>query len=252
MNRNLLKFLLILLAIAFIVVLANITMRNLPVSDCKVKIEYRGCDELLEERDIAKMVQKKFGRVKGKKRKEVHCEMIEEYLVQQNLISMANVYLSLNGDLNFEITQSNPIVRISNSNGEQFYLDSDKFVCELKNGKAANVIVASGELTGRPKIKQQIDTTFIVYNEIFEIVNQINQDEILRNQIDQIYYSKKDKFQLIPKVGDYVILLGGTDSLKEKLKKLHHLYKDGFTKHGWDNYSLVNLTFDNQVVCTRK
>ena len=165
---------------------------------------------------------------------------------------MANVYLSLNGDLNFEITQSNPIVRISNSNGEQFYLDSDKFVCELKNGKAANVIVASGELTGRPKIKQQIDTTFIVYNEIFEIVNQINQDEILRNQIDQIYYSKKDKFQLIPKVGDYVILLGDTDSLKEKLKKLHHLYKDGFTKHGWDNYSLVNLTFDNQVVCTRK
>ena len=57
---------------------------------------------------------------------------------------------------------------------------------------------------------------------------------------------------MLPKVGDYVILLGSTESMEEKLNKLHYLYKYGFSKHGWDNYSEVNLEFNNQVICTRK
>ena len=253
MNKKVLRFILILATMVAIVVFANITMRNLNVSAINIEIEYGGKDELIGKADVTKMLQSKFGDISKKKRKEIKSEEIEEYLVQRNFISAANVYLTLGGDLKLEIEQSNPIVRVCNSNGYQFYIDTNKQVCKLKKGRAANVIVASGELQGQPKLKEAIDSvSYPVLNDVYKIVELIEQDEVLKNQIDQIYYSKKDKFQLLPKVGDYVILLGGIDSLEGKLKKLHYLYKDGFVKHGWDNYSFVDLTFINQVVCTRK
>lgn len=253
MNKKLLYFIAILVAVVAIVVLSNITMRNLKVSAINIEIEYGDKDVLIDKTDIVKMLQSKFGNILEKKRKEIKSEEIEEYLEQRNLVSNANVYLTLGGELKLEIVQRSPMVRVCTSSGYQFYIDSNKQVCKLKNGRAANVIVASGELKDQPKQGDSIDSvSYPVYNQIYEIVWLIDQDEVLRNQIDQIYYSAKDKFQLLPKVGDYVILLGGIEFLEDKLKKLHHLYKEGFVKHGWDNYSFVDLTFENQVVCTRK
>ena len=126
MNKKVLRFILILVAIVAIVVFANITMRNLNVSAINIEIEYGGKDELMGKADVTKMLQSKFGDISKKKRKEIKSEEIEEYLVQRNFISAANVYLTLGGDLKLEIVQSNPIVRVCNSNGYQFYIDTNK------------------------------------------------------------------------------------------------------------------------------
>ena len=253
MSRKAIRVLLILFAIVVIVVLANITMRNLGIATIEIKIDYKGGDTLISNGDVLKTVERKFGKLSSKKRKEIHCEEIETYLLQQNLISTANVFLTLGGTLNMDVSQNRMLVRVYNTSGGQFYLDCDEQVCSASFRGAANVIIASGELVGLPKPKSLLDTiSFRRYHEIYKIARFIEQDNVLRNQIDQIYFSKKDKFQLIPKVGDYVILLGEADMLEERLRKLHYLYKEGFTKYGWNNYSLVNLRFDNQVVCTRK
>ncbi len=253
MNKNAIRFLLVLFSIVMLVILANITMRNLGIAQIDVKIDYKGGDTLISGDDVMKTVERQFGKLSSKKRKEIHCEEIESCLLRQNLISTANVFLTLSGTLNVDIVQNRMLVRIYNTSGGQFYLDYDEQVCSALFRGAANVIVASGELSGQPKPKSLLDSvSFPIYHEIYKIASLIERDNILRNQIDQIYFSKKDKFQLIPKVGDYVILLGETDRLEERLRKLHYLYKEGFTKYGWNNYSLVNLKFDNQVVCTRK
>lgn len=253
MNRKAIRFLLVLFAIIVIVVLANITMRNLSIARVDVTVDYKGGDTLISTNDVVKTVERKFGKLSLKKRKDVHSEDIEAYLLQQNLISNANVFLTLGGELNIDVSQNRMLVRVYNLSGSQFYLDCDEQVCQSSFDGAANVIVASGDLNGMPKYKTSLDTVdFPIYHDIYKIAKFIEQDNVLKNQIDQIYFSKKDKFQLIPKVGDYVILLGEADRLEERLRKLHYLYKEGFTKYGWDNYSLVNLRFDNQVICTRK
>lgn len=253
MNKKAIRFLLVLFSIVMLVILANITMRNLGIAQIDVKIDYKGGDTLISGDDVMKTVERQFGKLSSKKRKEIHCEEIESYLLRQNLISTANVFLTLSGTLNVDIVQNRMLVRIYNTSGGQFYLDYNEQVCSALFRGAANVIIASGELRGMPMSKSFLDSvSFPIYHEIYKIASLIERDNILRNQIDQIYFSKKDKFQLIPKVGDYVILLGETDRLEERLRKLHYLYKEGFTKYGWNNYSLVNLKFDNQVVCTRK
>jgi hypothetical protein len=40
--------------------------------------------------------------------------------------------------------------------------------------------------------------------------------------------------------------------LEEELIKLRYLYKEAFSRNGWDNYSFVDLRFRHQVVCTKK
>ncbi len=253
MNKRAIRFFLILLGIIVVVVCANITMRNLGIAQININIDYKGGDVLIENQDVTRILGKKFGNLSSKKRKEVHSEEIEAYLLQRNMIAEANVFLSLTGKLNIDIVQNKPIVRVYNKNGGQFYIDDSMRVCNSNLKRAANVIVANGELDGLPQVKKELDTTaFPLYHKLYEVADIVSKDDILKNQIDQIFYSKKDGFQLIPKVGDYVILLGDGTSAKERLRKLHYLYKDGFSKHGWDNYSLVNLIFDNQVICTRK
>ncbi len=253
MNKKAVRFILILLGIVVIVILSNITMRSLPVSVSEVRIDYKGGDTLVDRAYVVSKLHSKFGDLAKKKRKEVHAEQLEAYLMQQNFISKANVFLSLTGKLNIDIVQNRAIVRVYTSNGGQFYIDDDMQVCSSDFPKAANVIIASGELKGVPKAKSALDTAaFPQYHTIYNVAKIISEDDILRNQIDQIFFSKKEGLQLIPKVGDYVILLGQAGHEKEKLNKLHYLYKDGFSKHGWDNYSLVDLKFENQVVCTRK
>lgn len=253
MNKRAIRFFVILILVVIVVIVANISMRNFGIAQLNIAVEYNGGDTLIDKRDVSTMISKRFGNVLSKKRKEVNGEEIEEYLLKQNLVSKANVYLTLGGKLNVEVWQNKPIARIYTSDGEQFYVDENKEVCDICKTRAANVPIVNGDLKIKVKRKTVIDSvSFPLYNDVCNMVLAINKDDILKHQIDQIYYSKKNGFQLLPKVGDYVILFGSTDNMDEKLNKLHYLYKYGFSKHGWDNYSIVNLEFNNQVICTRK
>ncbi|MCI6644914.1 MAG: hypothetical protein MSH09_02805 [Bacteroidales bacterium] len=253
MNKRAIRFFIILILVIIVVIVANISMRNFGIAQINITVEYAGGDTLIDKRDVSTMLSKRFGNPLSKKRKEVNGEEIEEYLLKQNFVASANVYLTLGGKLNVEVRQNRPIARIYTSDGGQFYVDENKEVCDISKTRAANVLIVNGDLQTRVKRKTIIDSVaFPLYNDICNMVLAINKDDILKHQIDQIYYSKKKGFQLLPKVGDYVILLGSTENMEEKLNKLHYLYKYGFSKHGWDNYSEVNLEFNNQVICTRK
>jgi cell division protein FtsQ len=149
--------------------------------------------------------------------------------------------------------QNNPILRIINSNGTQYYIDDEGNICNILRHKAANVLIANGDIKENLKGLQKIDSsqTPITYN-IYTLTTIIRKVTILYNQIDQIYYVKNGTYELLPKVGDYVIKLGDMDKIDDKLIKLNNLYKEGFSEFGWDNYSEVKLEFEGQAVCVRK
>ena len=180
-------------------------------------------------------------------------EEIEKYLGTQNMIESANVFLTLTGKLYIKIEQNIPLLRIYCRDGKEFYIDHNAEICNTVNGRAANVLIASGDINEKLELGQIIDSIKepITHN-VYKIAKNIVSRDILANQIDQIYYSKKNGFELLPKVGDYVISLGGTNDLDKKLNKLVYLYKEGFTKYGWDEYSYINLQFKNQAICTKK
>ena len=48
------------------------------------------------------------------------------------------------------------------------------------------------------------------------------------------------------------IALFGAKYFRNKFEKLKVFYRYGLGKVGWDRYSMINLKYHNQVVCTKR
>ena len=57
--------------------------------------------------------------------------------------------------------------------------------------------------------------------------------------------------ELIPKVGKHKIIIGNVENIEQKLYNLKLFYINGLNQKGWENYSVINLKYQNQIVCTK-
>jgi cell division protein FtsQ len=89
-------------------------------------------------------------------------------------------------------------------------------------------------------------------NDLYKLSEYIYNDKFLKAQIDQIYVNRHKEFELVPKVGKHLIVFGKVENIEEKFERLMKFYDEGLNKTGWNKYSIVNLKFDNQVVCTKR
>ena len=66
--------------------------------------------------------------------------------------------------------------------------------------------------------------------------------------IDQVDINAAHQFEMIPKIGNQVILFGDAENVKQKFDKLKIFYRGVITKVGWSKYSSINLQYKDQVV----
>jgi cell division protein FtsQ len=88
-------------------------------------------------------------------------------------------------------------------------------------------------------------------NEIFDFVSYLEKDTFWNAQIEQIFIRDDLKVELIPRVGNAVIVLGTFDNYEKKLATLQALYHKGLNVVGWTRYNKRDLQFYGQVVCTK-
>ena len=91
-------------------------------------------------------------------------------------------------------------------------------------------------------------------------------NELWKNQIEQINVLPDLGIELVPRVGDHVVYLGQLPQAKSpedrkqlidsfvnhKMERLEKFYKYGLSKAGWNKYGYINLEFDNQIICKKK
>ena len=80
----------------------------------------------------------------------------------------------------------------------------------------------------------------------------VYKDPFWKAQIMQVYINNEGDMELIPRVGNHTIILGDVSGLEDKFSKLMIFYKQGLSKTGWNEYSTINLKYNNQVICTKK
>jgi cell division protein FtsQ len=105
---------------------------------------------------------------------------------------------------------------------------------------AAYVPVVSGRVT-----------VSMATGQIFDFVTFLELNPFWNAQIEQIFVRDDKKIELIPRVGEAVILLGTLDDYQLKLEKLRKLYIKGFNVIGWNRYKLIDLQYKGQVVCNK-
>jgi cell division protein FtsQ len=177
----------------------------------------------------------------GKNLNEINTGVIEEKLKENKLIKTAECYKTPEGNIKVEISQKIPILRIFSTN-ENFYVDSEGGIMPLPTSTfSAYVPVVTGNVT------KEFATT-----KLYEFALFLRENKFWDTQIEQIYVSPNRDIELTPRVGNHQIILGKLDDYKENLEKLRIFYDKGLNKIGWNKYSVINLKFRNQVVCTRR
>jgi cell division protein FtsQ len=226
-----------------------------------IRIDYGKADVLLTEGDIYTVVKTTGNLLKGQHLGSINFERIEREIKRQSYVADAEAYMTLDGVVEIDVIQRQPILRIFNEKGESFYLDGLGNLMPLNPAFSARVLVASGSiqepfskkvcyLTDSVRKKDSIEYHSVM-NNLYKLSAYITKDKFLKAQIEQIFVDPNGEFELIPRVGTHTILMGGADNLEDKFERLFVFYRMGLSKTGWSRYNIINIKFKNQVVCSK-
>ena len=195
----------------------------------------------------------------GKPVSQIDIYNFEKLLKSNPYIENAEVYKTISGEINISIKQRKPLIRVASIANENYYIDSNGAVMPISNVFTTRVVVANGNIW-EPYISfrrinisenDSINKTSNL-SQLLILAKFIDKNEFWKSQITQLYLNKDGEFEIIPRLGNHLILFGDITDMEEKFENLFAVYQKGFKNVGWDKYSIINLKYKNQVVCTKK
>ncbi|MBF6597226.1 MAG: hypothetical protein ITF98_03270 [Fermentimonas sp.] len=191
--------------------------------------------------EIEELVKKHDLHPVGKSFNNINTLAIRDIIMTSRLVESAKVFITSGGTVMATIKQREPVLRvISNSKGD-FYIDKDREIMPVASSFAVYVPVATGE----------IDEEF-AKNELYDFAMFLNNNSDWDAWVEQIVVKNGNEVELIPRAGNFRIIMGSLEDYQTKLNKFVRFVDEGLNKLGWNRYSEINLKFDNQVVCTIK
>src|SRR5690606_27385141 len=163
----------------------------------------------------------------------------------------ALVSVDMNGVMSITIEQREAVVRVINLRGEDFYIDRNKVKLPLSDHFAPKVLVANGFI-GESYNGDLDSVQTPLLAELYETASFISKSTLWNDQISQLFVNRNKEIEMVPLVGEHQIILGNADSLEVKFDKLLLFYKHVIPTVGWGVYKSVNLSFANQLVCTKE
>ena len=176
----------------------------------------------------------------GKLLDAIDTKSMEDLLLTHPLIAAAECYKTSGGEVKIIVRSKVPMVRVMNNRGEDYYVDSRG---ELLTHRMLSVhlLVATG----------YIERSF-ASKELLDVVNAINKSDFWKAQIVQINVNRDRHIELVPRVGNHLLILGSADDLENKLDRLFNFYGKGLDKIGWNKYRSVSVAYANQIVCKKR
>jgi cell division protein FtsQ len=107
--------------------------------------------------------------------------------------------------------------------------------------------------TGFPSDKavlSQQDSALL--KDILTVSVAIQKDSFNMAMIDQVDITSQRIFEMVPKIGNTIIVFGDATDVAAKFYKLQLFYKEVMVKTGWNKYSEINVQYNGQVVAKRK
>ncbi|MCB0565637.1 MAG: cell division protein FtsQ [Phaeodactylibacter sp.] len=242
-----------LLFAAAIVVISAVERKEASlVSELSVEIEPLPDGELLiNGQDVRLAIERSFGyRLEGMPIGSIDILRLEQALEAEPFIIDADVYIGANNRLKVGIVQRQPILRIMDKNGLNYYLDANGIKMPLSKHFTAKVIVATGNLP--PHEPEFLNRKRNTLKDAFLLTKMILEDEFLNALVEQIHLSNRGEITLVPKVGNHKIIFGTFGPAAKKLKRLKTFYKEALPYEGWNKYSEISLQYDGQVVCKKR
>lgn len=194
---------------------------------------------LISSKEIANLLAANKLNPIGKPYYKIQAKAIEDVIEKQPTIKNTECFKTPNGAIKLVVKQRKPVFRVIGT--KNYYVDEERKTMPISLNFSIYVPIVTGN------VPETMAT-----GKLFDFCQYINNDPFWSDQIVQINVDNRKKVELIPLVGEHVIEMGNLDRYEAKLEKLRKMYLYGLNEIGWNVYSIINIEYKDQVVCTRK
>ena len=197
---------------------ASAKLREVKCEGLQVVVDGTEENAFIDETEVLGIIKRGYGDIEGCNIVSVDKDSLEHILVRNSVIKSAQVYYTLDG-----------------------YFDEDGKIMPLSRKYTSRVVVATGNISRK-----------FACNGLYPFIMTLRNDEFWDALVEQIVVEKGNEVVLIPKVGNFRIVLGTLDDMNEKLENLRLFLREGIVLKGWNVYKEINLKFKNQIVCVKR
>jgi len=202
------------------------------------KIHFEGDNNLfITQETVSKLLIQNQQGVKKMPKETLDLNQLESALNSNPMVKSAQVYITLDGELNADIEQKKPIARVSTN--ASYYIDDQGTYMPLSDNHSARVPLVTGHVD-----KNNLSN-------VFTMANEIQDDEFLKKNVVEIHQDINKVIYLWLRQCNFRVQMGNIHNLDKKINNLKAFYKKSLKEKTLNNYSNVNLQFDSQVVCTK-
>ena len=226
----------------YLIIVLTFVSAKLGEVKCKgvqVVVDDTGENAFIDEDDVLQLIKRNYGELKNVNVVDIDKDSMECVLVRNSVINSAQIYYSLDGYFHVEITQRKPVLRVMS--GEGYYVDEDGKVMPLSGKYTSRVVVATGNISRN-----------FACNGLYPFVMGLKNDGFWDALIEQIVVANGNEVILIPKVGNFRIVVGELENVEKKMENLRLFLQEGIALKGWNVYKEINLKFENQIVCIKR
>ncbi|MDD4158062.1 MAG: hypothetical protein PHH64_01430 [Proteiniphilum sp.] len=241
------KFLLILVTLVIIgylifsAVYFRNASRNQLCEDFEVVVKDSSRTQFVRTCDIVNLVKRYNLYPVGKTFGEINTLAIRDTILTNELVETAEVYTTPRGGIVAAIRQRQPVLRVISDEAGSFYIDQERRVMPVSSAFTVYVPVATGAVSRD-----------FAQGALYDFAMFLQRNDDWDAWIEQIVVRHNGDVALIPRAGDFQIVLGSLEDYPAKLSKFARFVEEGLNVVGWNRYSEINLKYANQVVCTRK
>ena len=211
-----------------------------------INVNGNGSNFFIDKKDVLQIINaQNGGTTVGKKLAGINLRQLETELRKDTWVKEVQIYFDNNKKLNVWLEERMPVARIFTTTQNSFYIDSSLNLLPLSTKFSARLPVFTnfpGEKNGLSKADSNL------LKQIKTLSTAIATDDYIMAMIDQVDINAAHQFEMIPKIGNQVILFGDAENVKQKFDKLKVFYRGVITKVGWSKYSSINLQYKDQVV----
>jgi cell division protein FtsQ len=228
-------------------------IKNKGTHQCKgVEINIHGVSNnfFVDKKDILNSITvSESANPVGKTTGSFNLKKLEAELEKNVWIKSAQLFFDNNEVLKVMVQEREPIARVFTITGTTFYIDNDLTMLPLSDKFSARLPVFTNFPSDK-KILSKADSSLL--GDIRTISLALQKDSFSMAMVEQVDITPKRTFEMIPKIGNQLIVFGDASDVDAKLEKLKMFYKEIMVKAGWNNYSVINVQYKNQVVAKRK
>lgn len=169
--------------------------------------------------------------------------LVRDAMLKNIFVRDAKVYFNQTGELKIQIFSKEPIARVIDQKGKNFYITNIGDIVPYSKSYSPRVMIVLGE-TPLPDMQS--------WDDLVDLVQYIHKDDFLKALIESVHFEEQDHIIMTPKLGDFKIDFGSPSHVNEKFDKLKSFYESTYDKIDWKKYGTIKLDYKDQIVLKKK